>query len=102
MRVPYGPTEIEHVDIYKTKRADCQRSSAGSEPVGLQGNGISSIPAEAGSVPSTNRLTSAAMIALFCLWLALFASPFKSSSLQTNAVCGLHGKCSSRSAQTAI
>jgi hypothetical protein len=21
MRVPYGPTEIEHVDIYKTKRA---------------------------------------------------------------------------------
>ena len=22
MRVPYGPTEIEHVDIYKTKRAN--------------------------------------------------------------------------------
>jgi hypothetical protein len=27
-----------------------------------------------------NRLTSAAMIALFCLFLALFASPFKSKS----------------------
>jgi hypothetical protein len=28
----------------------------------------------------TNRLTSAAMIALFCLFLALLASPFKSKS----------------------
>ena len=27
-----------------------------------------------------NRLTSAAMIALFCLCLSLFASPFKSKS----------------------
>jgi hypothetical protein len=27
-----------------------------------------------------NRLTSAAMVALFCLFLALFASPFKSKS----------------------
>jgi hypothetical protein len=31
-------------------------------------------------ITRTNRLTSAAMIALFCLCLSLFASPLKSKS----------------------
>ena len=104
MRVPYGPTEIEHVDIYKTKRADCQRSSAGSEPVGPQGNGISSIPAEAGSVPSTNRLTSVKAITIVRpeTLVRMRGAPHSAHVINTNGVLGTHRGCASECPDQAL